>query len=56
MFNKFLSIFQFESIMGLELAQETVWFDKWRYDDAEAKYYEQKFGVSYQFYTFIHFK
>uniref|UniRef100_A0A2P2I049 Elongation factor 1-delta-like n=1 Tax=Hirondellea gigas TaxID=1518452 RepID=A0A2P2I049_9CRUS len=28
--------------MGLELAQETVWFDKWRYDDAEANFHAQK--------------
>lgn len=28
--------------MGLELAQETVWFDKWRYDDAEANFYGQQ--------------
>ncbi|XP_018020135.1 elongation factor 1-delta isoform X2 [Hyalella azteca] len=28
--------------MALELASETVWFEKWRYDDAECKYHEQK--------------
>merc|ERR1712002_36658 len=28
--------------MALELAQETIWFDKWRHDDAEREFYETK--------------
>ncbi|KAF2366720.1 Translation elongation factor EF1B beta/delta subunit guanine nucleotide exchange domain [Trinorchestia longiramus] len=32
--------------MALELATETVWFEKWRYDDAECKYQEQKYEAS----------
>jgi elongation factor 1-delta len=32
--------------MALELATETVWFEKWRYDDAECKYHEEKYQAS----------
>ncbi|XP_063610963.1 elongation factor 1-delta-like isoform X4 [Penaeus indicus] len=28
--------------MALELAQENIWFDKWRVDDAEREFYENK--------------
>ncbi|KAG0721265.1 Elongation factor 1-delta [Chionoecetes opilio] len=28
--------------MALELAHETIWFDKWRVDDAERQFYENK--------------
>merc|ERR1712198_538824 len=30
--------------MALELAQETIWFDKWKCDDAEKQFYEKKTG------------
>ncbi|RXG52598.1 Elongation factor 1-delta [Armadillidium vulgare] len=30
--------------MALDYAQESIWFDKWRYDEAEAKYYEKQYG------------
>jgi len=30
--------------MSLEYAQESIWFDKWRYDDAECQYYEKQSG------------
>lgn len=32
--------------MALELAQENIWFDKWRVDDAEREFYENKSMVS----------
>merc|ERR1712168_1796400 len=32
--------------MALELAQETIWFDKWKCDDAEKQFYEKKSGGS----------
>ncbi|XP_071546939.1 elongation factor 1-delta-like isoform X2 [Panulirus ornatus] len=28
--------------MALELAHENIWFDKWRVDDAERQFYENK--------------
>merc|ERR1712179_231493 len=30
--------------MALELAQESIWFDKWRCDDAEKQFYEKQSG------------
>merc|ERR1712189_17864 len=30
--------------MALELAQETIWFDKWKCDDAEKQFYEKQTG------------
>jgi len=30
--------------MALELAQETIWFDKWKCDDAEKQFYEKQSG------------
>merc|ERR1711915_469458 len=30
--------------MALELAQETIWFDKWKWDDAEKQFYEKQTG------------
>ncbi|KAK8726492.1 hypothetical protein OTU49_010276, partial [Cherax quadricarinatus] len=30
------------SNMALELAHENIWFDKWRVDDAERQFYENK--------------
>lgn len=33
--------------MALEYSQENIWFDKWRYDEAECQYYEKQFGVRY---------
>lgn len=32
--------------MALAFAEENIWFDKWRYDEAEAKYYAKQYGVS----------
>merc|ERR1712121_310556 len=32
--------------MALELAQESIWFDKWRCDDAEKQFYEKQSGGS----------
>jgi len=32
--------------MALELAQESIWFDKWRCDDAEKQFYEKQSGHS----------
>jgi len=32
--------------MALELAQETIWFDKWKCDDAEKQFYEKQTGGS----------
>jgi len=32
--------------MALELAQESIWFDKWRCDDAEKQFYEKKSGLT----------
>merc|ERR1712189_111437 len=32
--------------MALELAQETIWFDKWKCDDAEKQFYEKQSGGS----------
>ena len=31
--------------MVLELAQENIWCNKWRYDDAEKTYYEAYYGA-----------
>ncbi|XP_027226543.1 elongation factor 1-beta' isoform X1 [Penaeus vannamei] len=33
--------------MALELAQENIWFDKWRVDDAEREFYENKSMPNY---------
>lgn len=30
--------------MSFALAQETVWYEKWRVDDAERQYYEKQYG------------
>jgi len=32
--------------MALELAQETIWFDKWKCDDAEKQFYEKQTGLT----------
>lgn len=42
-----LTVFQnFSTKMTLELAHENIWFDKWRVDDAERQFYENKSLVS----------